>query len=360
MTPVIGIDGSHGEGGGQILRSALSLAAILGRPVEVTKIRAGRRNPGLQPQHLASVHALAKITDAEVRGAELGSTSLYFAPGPNSGGSYRFEVATAGAASLVFQTVIAPLAFAERPSYLTLTGGTHVPWSPAAPYLSEILLPTVAIMGVVATWRVGRAGFYPKGGGEVEAVVEPLTRLDPLDLSDRGSLLRLRGISAVARLPRRIAERQADRARRRLADAGHDLDVEIAELDAISPGDSLFLWAEFERSRAGFSALGERGKPAERVADEAADGLLGFLAQDAAIEPHLADQLVLFMGLANGCSTLTTSEVSRHLLTNLWTIEQFLPLRASLDGRLGAPGRLTIEGAGLAKTSKTEVARARG
>jgi RNA 3'-terminal phosphate cyclase (ATP) len=354
------IDGSHGEGGGQILRSALALSAILGQPVEVTKIRAGRRNPGLQPQHLASVHALARVTGAEVRGAELGSTSLHFTPGPISGGPYRFEVATAGAASLVFQTVIAPLAFAGTPSFLTFTGGTHVPWSPPAPYVSEIFLPTVARMGVVATWRVHRAGFYPKGGGEVEAVVQPLARLDPLDLSDRGPLARLRGISAVARLPGRIAERQADRARRRLGGAGYDLDVQVAGLDAISPGDSLFLWAEFERSRAGFGALGERGKPAEQVADEAADALLGFLARDAATDPHLADQLVMLMGLANGHSVLTTSEVSRHLLTNLWTIQQFLPLQMSLEGRLGEPGRLSIDGAGVVQSSRAEVAQARG
>jgi len=336
------------------------LSAILGRSVEVTKIRAGRRNPGLRPQHLASVHALARIAGAEVRGAELGSTTLYFAPGAIRGGTYRFEVATAGAASLVFQTVIAPLAFAGTPSFLTFTGGTYVPWSPPAPYVSEVFLPTVARMGIVATWRVRRAGFYPKGGGEVEAVVQPLTRLDPLDLSDRGPLVRLRGESAVAQLPRRIAERQAEQARRRLAGAGHALDVEIAELDATSAGDSLFLWAEFERSRAGFGALGERGKPAEQVADEAANALLGFLARDAAIDSHLADQLVLFMGLANGRSILTTSEVSRHLLTSLWTIQQFLPLQISLDGGLGEPGRLTVAGAGVVHPSEANVARARG
>ncbi len=358
MTSVITIDGSYGEGGGQIVRSALALSAIVGRAVKVTKIRAGRRKPGLQPQHLASVRALARIAGADVRGAELGSTSLYFAPGPISGGSYRFEVATAGAASLVFQTVIAPLALARTPSFLTFTGGTHVPWSPSAPYISEILLPTVARMGVLATWRVHRAGFYPKGGGEVEAVVQPLATLDPLHLSDRGPLVGLRGVSAVAKLPARIAERQADQARRRLAEAGYDLSVEIAALDAISPGDSLFLWAEFGRSRAGFGALGERGKPAERVADEAAEALAGFLAQDAATDPHLADQLVLFMGLANGRSVLTTARVSHHLLTNLWTIQQFLPVHISLEGQLGEPGRLSIGGLGIVESSRAEAARA--
>jgi RNA 3'-terminal phosphate cyclase (ATP) len=351
MTSTISIDGSYGEGGGQILRSTLALSAILGRPVQLRNIRSGRRKPGLQPQHLASVHALARITGAEVRGAELGSTTLHFAPGPVAGGSFRFEIATAGAASLVFQTVIAPLVFARTPSVLTLTGGTHVPWSPPAPYVSEIFLPAVARTGVVAEWRVRTAGFYPRGGGEVEAIVQPLATLDPLDLADRGRLVRLAGVSAVAKLPRRIAERQADRARRRLADAGYDLSVEIAELDAVSPGDSLFLWAEFERSRAGFGALGERGKPAEQVADEAAEELVRFLDQGAATDPHLADQLVLFMGLASGRSVLTTSRVSHHLLTNVWTVKQFLPVDVSLEGQLGEPGRLSIGGLGIVSSS---------
>ena len=357
-TGVLTIDGSHGEGGGQVLRTSLALSAILGRLVEVVQIRAGRRRPGLQPQHLASVNALARTTGASVRGAELGSTALHFAPGPISGRSHRFDVGTAGAVSLVFQAIMTPLAFAQMPSCLTLTGGTHVPWSPPAPYVSEVFLPVVARMGLVATWRVERAGFYPKGGGEVRAAVEPLTSLLPLDLSDRGRLLSLRGVSAVARLPRRIAERQAEQVRRRLTEAGHEIEVEIAEFEAACPGDTLFLWAEFERSRAGFGALGERGRPAERVADEAADALLNFLAGDAATDPHLADQVAPLMALAPGRSVLTTARVSQHLLTNLWTIQQFLPFTISLEGQAGEPGRLTIDGAGVVGPPKTEMAAA--
>jgi len=350
------IDGSHGEGGGQVLRTSLALSAILGRTIEIINIRAGRKKPGLQPQHLASVKALARITGASVRGVELGSTALYFAPGPIRGQSHRFDVGTAGAVSLVFQAIVAPLACAETSSDLTLTGGTHVPWSPPAPYVSEVFLPTAARMGLDATWRVERAGFYPKGGGEVRAVVQPLTSLVPLDLSERGALLRIRGVSAVGRLPRKIAERQAEQVRRRLAKAGHEIEVEIAELEAASPGDTLFLWAECERSRAGFGALGERGMPAERVADEAADALLDFLAGDAATDAHLADQVVPLMALAVGRSVLTTSRVSQHLLTNLWTVQQFLPVTISLEGRAGEPGRLMIDGAGVVGPPKTEMA----
>jgi RNA 3'-terminal phosphate cyclase (ATP) len=353
---VLTIDGSYGEGGGQILRTGLALSAILGQPVEFVKIRAGRKHPGLQPQHLTSLRALAKITGASVSGAEPGSLALRFAPGPIAGGAYRFDVGTAGATSLLFQTLIGPLAYAAAASQLTLTGGTHVPWSPPAPYVSEVFLPVVAAMGVVGTWRMRRAGFYPKGGGEVAVTVEPLVGLTPLELSDRGPLLRLRGLSAVARLPRRIAERQAEQVRRRLAAAGYRIDVEVAELEAACPGDSVFLWAEFERSRAGFGALGERGKPAERVADEAAEALVRFLASDAATDPHLADQLILFMALAPGRSVLTTSQVTSHLLTNLWTIRQFLPVGVSLHGRIGEPGRLAVDGAGIAPPARAAMA----
>ncbi len=344
---VLTIDGSYGEGGGQILRTALALSAILGRPVELVNIRAGRKKPGLQPQHLASVRAIAEIVGAEVHGAELGSSLLHFIPGPITGGSRRCDVGTAGAVSLVFQTILVPLAFAQTPSLLTITGGTHVPWSPPAPYVSEVFLPMVAGMGLIASWQVQRAGFYPRGGGEVRAAVQPLTRLNSLDLSDRGKLLAIRGLSAVARLPRRIAERQEAQIRRRLADAGYEVEVEIVELNAACPGDSLFLWAEFERSRAGFGALGERGKPAERVADEAADALLHFLAGDAAADSHLADQLAILMALAPGRSVVTTARVSQHLLTNLWTIQQFLPVVISPKGRIGEPGRVTIDGSGI-------------
>ncbi len=358
-TSVLTIDGSYGEGGGQILRTALALSAILARPVELVKIRAGRKNPGLQAQHLASVRAIVEVTGAEVRGAELGSSELQFIPGQIRGGARRFDVGTAGAVSLVLQTILAPLALADTRSHLTLTGGTHVPWSPPAPYISETFLPIAARMGLVGTWEVQRAGFYPKGGGQVGVIVQPTSGLVSLDLSDRGRLLGIRGLAAVARLPRQIAERETDRVERRLRDAGYGVGMEIAELDAACPGNSLFLLTEFERSRAGFSALGERGKPAEHVADEAVEPLLAFLAGEAATDPHLADQLLLVMALASGRSILTTPRVSQHLLTNLWTIQRFLSLPTSLQGGLGEPGRLTIDGAGVMARSGPERAATR-
>src|SRR3989304_5050447 len=194
------IDGAYGEGGGQILRTALSLSALLTRPVRIENIRAGRRNPGLQAQHLVALQALGEITRGEVEGARVGATVVRFAPGPVRPGSYRFAVGTAGAGALVPQAVPLPLAWGGAVSDLTVTGGTHVPWSPPVPYLEEVLLPTLAPVGVHASVELHRWGFYPKGGGEVRVAVRPSSgTLRPLTRLTRGMLRAVRGTAVVVR-----------------------------------------------------------------------------------------------------------------------------------------------------------------
>lgn len=345
---MVKIDGSYGEGGGQILRTALALSAILGKPVEVHNIRAGRKNPGLQAQHLCAVKALAQISGAKVEGAEPGSQSLRFIPGSLRGADYLFEVGTAGAVSLVFQALFFPLAFADAPSRVTLRGGTHVPWSPPFHYLDEVFLPMAARMGFKGTLKLIRWGFYPKGGGEIHVEVHPSSQLQPINLEERGALLGIRGFSAVANLPWSVAERQRGQVLSRLSTEGLRGQVEM--ITALSPGQGscVFLLAEFENARAGFSSLGERGKPAEKVADEAALALLAFLNSGAAVDPFLADQLLLPMALAEGRSILTTSRLSRHLLTHVWLIQQFLPARIDVEGEEGGAGRVVVEGGGVA------------
>lgn len=342
------IDGSYGEGGGQILRTALALSAILGKPVEVYNIRAGRKNPGLQAQHLTAVKALAQISGAKVEGAEPGSQSLRFVPGLLRGADYLFEVGTAGAVSLIFQALVLPLAFADAPSRATLRGGTHVPWSPPFHYLDEVFLPLAAGMGLKAALKLIRWGFYPKGGGEIQVEVHPSPKLRPINLEKRGALLEIRGFSAVANLPWSVAERQRSQVLSRLSAEGLKGQVEM--ITALSPGQGscVFLLAEFENARSGFSGLGERGKPAEKVADEAALALLAFLKSGAAVDPFLADQLLLPMVLAEGRSILTTSRLSQHLLTNVWLIRQFLPVPIDIEGEEGGPGRVVVEGGGVA------------
>ncbi|MFQ5847286.1 MAG: RNA 3'-terminal phosphate cyclase [Candidatus Methylomirabilales bacterium] len=337
------IDGSYGEGGGQILRTALALSVVLGRPVRIEKIRAGRRTPGLQAQHLAGVRALAEIARAEVEGAAVGSVSLRFVPARIAHAEYRWDVGTAGAVSLVLQAVLIPLALASAPSHISMTGGTHVPWSPPFPYIEQVLLPTLGRMGLHATLVLRRWGFYPKGGGMVEGKIEPSV-LQPLTLTRRGPLEEIIGLSAVAGLPLRVAERQRDQALSRLRPLEVPCRIELRSVEARNPGTILFLLARCDEGRAGFSGLGEKGKPAERVADEACDQALTYLEGSGVADPYLADQLLLPMALAPGPSSVTTTRVTEHLRTSQWVVEQFLPGRVWVEGDVGGPGLVSVEG----------------
>jgi len=357
---VLTIDGSQGEGGGQVLRTALALSVIRGVPLEIHSIRARRKNPGLQAQHLTAVNALAEICGAEVEGASLGSPRLRFAPGPVRPGEYRFDVGTAGSVALVLQALLLPLAVAGGPSRIVLTGGTHVPWSPPIHYVSQVWFPALALMGVSARLELLRWGFYPKGGGRVAVQIAGGATLRPAGLVSRGTGIRLRGISAVANLPRRIAERQREQALRRLTAEAKEADIAVVEGEAAGAGSFLILVEEAGSVPVGFSALGERGKPAERVADEAVDGLLGFLKAEVACDPHLADQLILPMALAGGTSRLTTSCVTQHLLTTVGIVQQALGCPVQVGGKEGSPGHVTIQGVGARAESRGESREPRG
>jgi RNA 3'-terminal phosphate cyclase (ATP) len=341
---MIEIDGSRGEGGGQVLRSALTLAVLTGKAVRIENIRAGRRKPGLMAQHLQAVRAAAAVSGARVEGAQLGSSCLAFEPRGVKAGEYRFDIGTAGAATLVLQTVLLPLAAGGGDSRVTITGGTHVPWSPSYHYLERVWLPCLRRLGVKAEIAMSRAGLYPRGGGVVSAVIRPSLPDVPLRLIDPGPLTVVRILSAVANLDESIAERQSRQARRRLEGCGAPVEVEQFSLSALSPGTMLMVQADFEHSRCAYAALGERGKPAERVADEAVDGFLTFLASGAAVDEHLADQMLIPLALAPGVSELRTARVTQHLLTNAWVIGQFLEARIEIVGEEGEAGLVRVEG----------------
>ncbi|HEY6839104.1 MAG TPA: RNA 3'-terminal phosphate cyclase, partial [Geobacteraceae bacterium] len=336
---MLDIDGSYGEGGGQILRTALAFACLTITPCRIVNIRRGRRKPGLMPQHLAAVRAAATISGAALEGDEQGSTAVTFSPQAVRGGTFEFHIGTAGSVTLLLQTIILPLLMAGRPSRVSLTGGTHVPFSPCCHYLAEVFVPLLRRLGGELRLTIDAYGFYPRGGGRVVAEIEPCRGFRPLTLTSPGSVRRVTGMSGVGNLPLSIAERQRAAARETLAAAcGAALPPPRIELfDAPGPGQGtfLFLKAETDAVAAGFTALGARGKRAETVGNEAAAELCAHLATGAALDPHLADQIVPFLALAPAPSTFTTSRITRHLLTNLWVIDLFHPLRYQIVGEEG-------------------------
>lgn len=341
---MIQIDGAQGEGGGQVLRTSLALSAITGQAFRIFNIRANRPKPGLRPQHLKAVEAVKAVCNAGVSDAEIGSDSLLFEPEGIKAGNFRIDIGTAGSTSLVLQTLCYPLSFADKKSSVTITGGTHVPWSPSFEYLQSHWLPYLQQIGFSMQLDLELAGFYPRGGGRVRAVIQPHGEpLSPLVLTERGPLKQVRGVSAVANLDRRIAERQRSQVLRRLGARYPLNDLRIVQWDSRFKGTMLLLLAEFESSRCCYFSLGELGKPAERVADEAIDALEAFLDTGGAIDQYLADQLLLPLSFASDPSKLKTSRITNHLATNASIIQSFLPAKISILGDIGQPGMVTID-----------------
>jgi RNA 3'-terminal phosphate cyclase (ATP) len=332
-----------GEGGGQVLRSALALALITGTSFTITNIRTRRPKPGLMAQHLKAVEAASAVGMAHVEGAQLGSQFLAFEPTTVVPGDFHFQIGTAGSTSLVLQTLLCPLSFARAGSSITIIGGTHVPWSPSFHFLALHWLPYLRRIGFDIQLELQTAGFYPQGGGRVRATVNPIKVLAPLQLIKRGELKRIRGISAVANLDTSIADRQRAQTLKRISSVSDDVEIEIRRFSSPSRGTFLLLLAEFEHSQCCFCGLGARGKRAERVADEAVDELMDFLATDGVVDHYLADQLVLPLALAAGVSQLRTSRVTQHLVTNVEIVQMFLHVTIEIDQEIGRPGMVRIK-----------------
>ena len=317
------LDGSQGEGGGQILRSSLALSLITGQPFRIVRSRAGRSKPGLLRQHLAAVSAAAAIGQAEVQGATLCSQDLTFRPGRLRPGEHRFSVGSAGSATLVAQTVLPPLLIADAPSVLHLEGGTHNPAAPPYEFLERTFLPLLTRMGPKLNATLHRPGFYPAGGGELTLRIDPTAHLEPLHLTERGTVRDILIEAMVAGLPVSIAERETATARRHL-----DLPEESADArelpNAYGPGNAILVTIESEHLTEVFAGFGRRGVPAETVATEAAEEARRYLDSGAPVGEHLADQLLLPLALAKGGS-FVTGQPSGHTTTNLDVIRRFLP-----------------------------------
>jgi len=340
---MIQIDGSEGEGGGQILRTALALSMVTGRPFEIFNLRAGRSKPGLRPQHLTCVKAAARICSAEVEGAKRGSMTVRFEPGAVKPGTYTFEIGTAGSTSLVLHTLTLPLALADGRTVLTITGGTHVPFAPTFHFLARQWAVLLGRLGIDVELDLKRAGYYPAGGGEIRAKILPTSAIQPLILGPRGEFQSLDGASAVSNLPRSIAVRQTRRALARLEAEGLAPGLELITIPSHGKGTMLQLVSTYEGGgRACHDAIGAIGKRAEQVADEACDALLRFLATRGAIDDHSADQIILPLALATGPSRFPVASVTRHLLTNARVIQRFLDCQITIDGEPGAEGIVSV------------------
>lgn len=332
------IDGSYGEGGGQVLRTSLSLAAITGQPIRIENIRVKRKKPGLAAQHLTAVRAAATICQAQLRGDALNSTTLEFIPQSSTqAGQYTFDVTeareggSAGAINLVLQTLLLPLALATGNSQVTLKGGTHVAFSPPFTYIEQVYLPLITQLGVQAEVKLNRYGWYPRGEGEEMFRVTGGSRLKGLTLLERGALQQVRGIAVVTELPAHIPQRMAMRADNVLRDANLKVNIQPLREKGAAPGAGIFLTADYKYSRAGFSALGRVGLPADKVADMACEELLDFHKKVAPVDVHLADQLLLPLALASEASQYRVAEVSLHLTTNAWVIEKFGLAKITID-----------------------------
>ena len=340
MSELLHIDGSQGEGGGQVLRTALGLSLVTGRPFQIDAIRARRRKPGLMRQHLTAVQAAGDVGRARLRGAELGSTSLRFEPGEVRAGEYEFRIGTAGSTSLVLQAVLPAMLVSDQDWFVRIHGGTHNRMAPTAPFLAHSFVPMLDRMGARVSVHLERAGFYPAGGGILSCQKRAGGDLRPLDILERGKLLEKEAGALVAQLPRSIARREIAVITKGLAWQKNRTIIEEIE-DSQGPGNTCWIRLAYEHSTAWFTGFGEQRKSAERVAHSCLDEAKDFLAHDAPIEKHLCDQLLLPLALSGGGSFRTTAPTA-HSLTNAEVIQAFLPIDIRFEKEPGRAWLVTL------------------
>jgi len=351
---IIEIDGSIGEGGGQVLRTAIALSALSMKPVKIYNIRAKRPNPGLRPQHMEGVRALATLTRAKVEGLKPGSTTLTFHPKTRASGKIKVNIGTAGSISLVLQAILPALAFSPEKTEIEITGGTDVKWSPPIDYIKHVFLPHLTRMGYHVEVHVLRRGHYPKGGGKVRVIAKPVRKINPIRAVELGEIVKIEGISHCVRLPRHVAERQANAARSFLEKAGFtnvNIGVEWYKPEEdrhLGPGSGIVLWASSNRGAIlGSDALGERGKRAENVGVEAARKLVSEISKRAPIDRHLGDMLPPYMAIASGLSEILVTELTLHAETNIAIIEKILGVKFQVEKHRNGRAKIKVHGLGL-------------
>lgn len=336
---MIEIDGSEGEGGGQVVRNACALSLVTGTPFRIIKIRGGREKPGLMRQHVTAIEAACTVGSATCEGLTVGSSEIVFRPGRIVAGEYTFAVGTAGSTGLVLQTLLMPLVLADQPSRLVLEGGTHNMLAPPFDFIVKSFLPIINRMGPTVTARLVRPGFYPRGGGRIEVDVTPAP-LRAIECVSRGAIVDRSALAMFAAIPPGVADREIATARKLLG--WPDETFAVRELpESQGPGNILLLEAAFEHVTEVVSGFGKLGVSAERVAQTAVSRMAGYLASDAFAGPYLADQLLLPFALAGG-GAFTTVKPSQHSYTAAAVIEQFLDRRCGFTQLLSGAHRLDV------------------
>ncbi|MEM4416156.1 MAG: RNA 3'-terminal phosphate cyclase [Candidatus Caldarchaeum sp.] len=354
MERFLELDGSIGEGGGQVLRVALAISAIIRRPLHVYNIRKKRSNPGLRNQHLTAVRAVQLACGGEVKNAHVGSTEIFFIPGRDTIDNLFLDTGTAGSTSLVLQSLIPVLCFGKTRTLFRIRGGTNNPNAPTFEYFQQIFFHFLHRIGVECGLRLLRRGFYPRGGGEVEGYIVPVKRISAFSLTERPQLTKVSIHAYTSRLPPHVAKRMAESCRKRLQADGitvvetrEEVLTESMHSCAIDPGAGIFVAGEFDTIRMGVDRLGEKGVPAEKVGQEAAEDFLKEYRSGAPVDTHLGDMLVIYAALAEGVSTYRVSTLTMHTLTSIDVCKALLEITASVDGELGGPATITIRGTGI-------------
>ena len=330
---MIEIDGSHGEGGGQILRTALSLSALTGKPFRIYNIRAKRKNPGLRPQHLNAVKAVAELCDAEVSEINVGTSEFTFKPNEIKSKTLNIDIGTAGATTLILHALLPAAIHSKKQVKIRIKGGTNNPMAPPIDNVLIVFIPILKKFGAKVEGKLVRRGYYPKGGGEVFFTIKP-SEMEEINLTERGKLIKIVGISNASKQleKAKVADRQAKAVVRNLKELNVPIEIKKEYCETLSVGTSISLAAVFENTILGADSFGKLGKPAEKVGEEAAKNLLYETNSNGCTDEHITDQLIPYMGLWGG--KIKASKISEHTRTNIWVVEKFLPVKFNIKEKL--------------------------
>jgi len=323
------IDGSYGEGGGQILRTSIALSTFTKTPIKINKIRANRPNPGIKPQHYIAIKSIKELCNAETNDLEIGSSTLTFLPGDIKGGKYEFNIGTAGSITLVFQAIILASLRTKKSTTIQVTGGTHVKWSPTWDYFQHVFLQFLKKIGISINTKLIKHGFYPKGGGKAEITIHPVKKIQALQLDKIQQYPYVNGVVHIANLPDHISTRMKDAATNLLLKKGIRSTIKIEQTTALSPGTGITLWAQSKDTVLGSTMLGEKGITSEKIGENAALYLLNEIESNATLDIYAFDQLIPYMAIASssGQSSCFIREISNHAQTNMWLVQKFFNVK---------------------------------